>query len=138
VVLFSLGGLARASVSPTPPMLGFEAVERLLNGPIGEGLEENEAIEHAYGATREAEGYDQPQEAREFFLLKRSPDGRTPLDYSRYRAAIDHSRQMPRYATATEEVLPPTSRSSSADAGRSLYPSRRSAAVPEGQALAPL
>lgn len=54
----------------------------------------------------EAVPFDKPAEANEHFLLKRSPDGRTPLDVQRYVDAIEHSKRMPQYSTANRSILP--------------------------------
>ena len=54
----------------------------------------------------EAVAFDQPAEANEYFLLKRSPDGSSPVHFQRYLDAIEHSKRMPRYSTAHRTVLP--------------------------------
>src|SRR5215475_3105786 len=55
---------------------------------------------------RERVAFDQPDEATEYYLLKRSPDGHTPVPVRRYLDAIDHANRMPRYSTATRTRLP--------------------------------
>src|ERR687898_2631722 len=55
--------------------------------------------------------FDKPAEAQAFFVLKRSPDRKTPVAFARYRAAMEHWRGMPRYSTASGEVAPPETRS---------------------------
>ena len=54
----------------------------------------------------EALAFDQPAEANEYFLLKRSPDGHSAIQVQRYLDAIEHSKRMPQYSTATKRSLP--------------------------------
>jgi hypothetical protein len=65
------------------------------------------------------EGYDEPAEAQEFFNLKRSPDGRSPVRKEWYVKAIEHAEEMPQYSTATASFHPPA-RSMSKAARESL------------------
>jgi hypothetical protein len=58
---------------------------------------------------KEAVPFDQPDEANEYFLLKRSPDGRSPIQVQRYLDAIEHVKRMPHYSTADKTNLPPFS-----------------------------
>lgn len=55
---------------------------------------------------KEAVAFDEPAEANEYFLLKRSPDGRSPIQVQRYLDAIEHSKRMPQYSTANKRMLP--------------------------------
>jgi hypothetical protein len=50
--------------------------------------------------------YDQPAEASEYYLLKRSPDGHSPIPVKRYLDAIAHGERMPQYSTASGTRLP--------------------------------
>src|SRR5262245_10788209 len=50
--------------------------------------------------------FDQPDEASEYALLKRSPDGHTPIPVRRYLDAIEHMNRMPQYSTASRAALP--------------------------------
>src|SRR5262245_8260220 len=50
--------------------------------------------------------FDQPAEAQEYFLLKRSPDGHTPIPVKRYLDAVEHMNRMPQYSTADRTTLP--------------------------------
>jgi len=54
----------------------------------------------------EAVAFDQPAEANEYFLLKRSPDGRSAIHVQRYLDAIQRSKRMPQYSTASRRILP--------------------------------
>jgi len=54
---------------------------------------------------KEAVAFDEPAEADEFFLLKRSPDGQ-PIQIQRYLDAIEHMKRMPQYSTADRTRLP--------------------------------
>jgi hypothetical protein len=54
---------------------------------------------------KEAVAFDEPAEADEFFLLKRSPDGH-PIQIQRYLDAIEHMKRMPQYSTADRTRLP--------------------------------
>jgi hypothetical protein len=56
---------------------------------------------------KEAVAFDQPDEANEYFLLKRSPDGQSPIQVQRYLEAIEHMKRMPQYSTANRTNLPP-------------------------------
>ena len=55
-------------------------------------------------ATHERE--DQFNEAAEFFNLKRSPDGQSPIPVERYFVAQEHIQEMPRYTSATGRYTP--------------------------------
>src|SRR5215471_9227840 len=61
-----------------------------------------------YGATGEIDriAYDQPAEANEYYLLKRSPDGHSPIPVNRYLDAIERGNRMPQYSTASRTRLP--------------------------------
>jgi hypothetical protein len=54
----------------------------------------------------ELKAYDQPAEANDYFWLKRSPDGHSPVPVERYLEAIEHMKRMPQYSTADKAVLP--------------------------------
>lgn len=54
----------------------------------------------------EGERFDQPQEAQDFFVLKRAPDGTGPLDYSLYRAAMQQVQQQTQYSITTGALAP--------------------------------
>src|SRR5215471_9742101 len=49
---------------------------------------------------------DQPEEAQEFFRLKRSPDRTSPISMRRYLRAMRRARQMPQYSTSRDAMLP--------------------------------
>jgi len=55
---------------------------------------------------KETIAFDQPDEASEYALLKRSPDGHTPIPVRRYLDAIEHMNRMPQYSTASRAALP--------------------------------
>lgn len=55
---------------------------------------------------KEAVAFDQPAEANEYFLLKRSPNGHSPIQVQRYLDAIEHTKRMPQYSTANRTRLP--------------------------------
>jgi hypothetical protein len=55
---------------------------------------------------RQIEPEDQPQEAQEFFRLKRSPDGISPISAQRYLRAMRRARQMPQHSTPLDAMLP--------------------------------
>ena len=63
----------------------------------------------------EAVAFDQPAEANEYFLLKRSPDGRSAIQVQRYLDAIDRAKRMPQYSTANKTTLPSQIQIQSAD-----------------------
>jgi hypothetical protein len=74
-------------------------------------FDKNEARrDHGFGYSadleKEAIAYDQPAEANEFFLLKRSPDGHSPVPVQRYLDAIERMKRMPQYSTANRTGLP--------------------------------
>ncbi|MGE0131649.1 MAG: Ig-like domain-containing protein [Blastocatellales bacterium] len=50
--------------------------------------------------------YDQPGEAAEFYRLKRLPEGETEIPVERYFEAREQMRQMPRYSTKRNLLLP--------------------------------
>jgi hypothetical protein len=54
----------------------------------------------------EAVPFDQPAEANEHFVLKRSPDGHSPIHFQRYFDAIERSNRMPLYSTANRTMVP--------------------------------
>jgi hypothetical protein len=54
----------------------------------------------------DARGFDEPEEASAFFLAKRSPDGKSPIDMNLYVEALVRVRDMPQYSTALARVLP--------------------------------
>ena len=64
-------------------------------------------ISSAAGLEKEAVAFDQPDEANEYFLLKRSPDGHSPIQVQRYLEAIERVKRMPQYSTASRTNLPP-------------------------------
>lgn len=49
--------------------------------------------------------FDQPAEAQEFFLKKRSPDGLSPISAQQYLRARDQMKGMPVYSTATGTLV---------------------------------
>jgi photosystem II stability/assembly factor-like uncharacterized protein len=54
--------------------------------------------------------YDQPDGARQYYLMKRSGPNGKPADLvSEYRRAIDRMEHMPRYSTRAGRALPPLS-----------------------------
>src|SRR4030095_3145319 len=66
----------------------------------------NEAEAFSGNIDLERIAYDQPAEASEYFLLKRSPDGHSPIPVKRYLDAIAHGERMPQYSTASGLRLP--------------------------------
>jgi photosystem II stability/assembly factor-like uncharacterized protein len=63
---------------------------------------------------------DEPEEAAEFFALKRLPPGATALPVEQYQEAIEQMRQMPRYSTSNRTFMPPESESIVPDVAISL------------------
>lgn len=55
---------------------------------------------------KEFEREDEPEEAAEFFQMKRSPDGHSPVPVERYIRAIEHTKEMLQYSLATRAALP--------------------------------
>src|SRR5262249_26368776 len=51
---------------------------------------------------KESEREDEPEEAAEFFQMKRSPDGHSPVPVERYFKAVEHAKAMPQYSLATQ------------------------------------
>ena len=79
--------------------------------PASISLEKNESRKEGRGFSthlldKEAEAFDQPAEASEYFLLKRSPDGHSPIPVKRYADAVEHTKRMPQYSTAYNRALP--------------------------------
>ena len=56
--------------------------------------------------------FDEPEEAQEFFALKRRPAGETGVPAERYQPALEHMKRMPQRSTRSGITLP-----SEADAG---------------------
>jgi hypothetical protein len=54
--------------------------------------------------------FDQPEAAAAFFLPRRSPDGKSPIEMGRYLDALERMNEISRYSTALSQVLPPRSR----------------------------
>src|SRR5262249_23199025 len=83
----------------------------LISSSIGSNREQaNRLFEPSWREIdREGVAFDQPDEASEYYLLKRSPDGHTPIPVRRYLDAIEHSNRMPQYSTATRTGLPSVS-----------------------------
>jgi PKD repeat protein len=50
--------------------------------------------------------FDQPDEAERFYVMKRSPDGVSPISTERYFQALEKMRSMPQYSTAAGAPLP--------------------------------
>ena len=50
--------------------------------------------------------FDQPQEAQDFFVMKRAPGGAGPLDASLYTPAINQIQQNQKYVIKTGQVFP--------------------------------
>ncbi len=65
---------------------------------------------HKFGLSPDLEkasvAFDEPAEANEFFLRKRSPDGHSPIQPQRYLDAIEHMKRMPQYSTANRTSMP--------------------------------
>ncbi len=59
--------------------------------------------------------FDNPGEAAEFYRRKRVPEPNGQVPVERYFEAQQKMRAMPRYATATSQVLPPRNASTAAD-----------------------
>lgn len=56
---------------------------------------------------KKSQGYDEPAEAHEFFNLKRSPDGQSPVRREWYVKAVEQAEAMPQYSTALATFHPP-------------------------------
>ncbi len=54
----------------------------------------------------EADKNDKPGEAQEFYLSKRSPDGKSAIPVARYLVARKSMRDMPHYSTVSAAYLP--------------------------------
>jgi photosystem II stability/assembly factor-like uncharacterized protein len=69
----------------------------------------NEGLANAFErelSKKSRKAYDKPQEANDFALEKRLPQGASGIDYSRYREAIRQVDLMPQYSSALQQVLP--------------------------------
>jgi photosystem II stability/assembly factor-like uncharacterized protein len=55
---------------------------------------------------RQIQPEDQPEQAQEFFTLKRSPDRISPIPGERYLRAIRKARRMPQHSTPRDAMLP--------------------------------
>ena len=64
---------------------------------------------------KEPRSFDNPGEAAEFYRRKRVPEPSGQIPAERYFTAQQQMRAMPRYATATSQVLPPRNASTAAD-----------------------
>src|SRR5512143_3264937 len=76
---------------------------------ISIGVDQRKVGDFSFLADRlekEKVAFDQPAEASEYYLLKRSPDGQSPIPIKRYLDAIDHMKRMPQYSTAMRAALP--------------------------------
>jgi photosystem II stability/assembly factor-like uncharacterized protein len=62
--------------------------------------------ESAKAGERELERFDEPDEAQEFFLFKRSPDQKSPVGAQRYLKAREQAERMPGYSIASGARLP--------------------------------
>ncbi len=74
---------------------------------ISKSLSSSEANKLAQAKVKNAQRYDQPQEAMEFFRRKRLPADATELPVERYFAAQKQIREMRQYSTAQGRTLPP-------------------------------
>ncbi|HET9532455.1 MAG TPA: hypothetical protein VFQ92_19005 [Blastocatellia bacterium] len=80
---------------------------------VGPRLNERLATDASYASNRakfagkKVKPYDQPAEAEEFYRMKRSPDGVSPVPADRYIKAIERANRMPQYSTAAAIALPP-------------------------------
>ena len=79
-----------------------ESAEHVSQSSSGPPEEEGEERREA-----SKQRFDQPDEAEEFFILKRSPDGRMPIPFARYRAAMERTKEMRKYSTAAGKFLGP-------------------------------
>jgi hypothetical protein len=61
----------------------------------------------ALAVAQEPDGGDDPAAAGEWFILKRSPDGVSPIPVDKYIDALNHMKGMPRHSTATRTLAPP-------------------------------
>ncbi len=62
--------------------------------------------ESAEGKERERERFDEPDEAQQFFLFKRSPDKKSPIGAEAYLKAQKRAERMPGYSIASNTRLP--------------------------------
>ena len=62
--------------------------------------------ESAKDEGRGLERFDEPDEAQEFFLFKRSPDKKSPIRAEAYLKAREHAERMPGYSIASGARLP--------------------------------
>ncbi len=74
------------------------------SSPPDPSLREN--VAESLARSLDAPRFDQPGEANEFFLAKRSPDGKSPIDVNLYVEALERIQDMPQYSTALNRVLP--------------------------------
>jgi photosystem II stability/assembly factor-like uncharacterized protein len=54
----------------------------------------------------EIKRFDSPDEAQEFYRLKRAPGRKGPVPVERYLKALDHIKQMPQYSTRLNKFFP--------------------------------
>ncbi len=101
-VLLAVAGLGVAVPQPGPGAGKQSASRRRDSGHDAERKRDGEA-----GREPGEKEADDPAEATRWFLRTRSPDQRSPIDVGRYAAADLHARGMPRYASATGQVLAP-------------------------------
>lgn len=85
------------------------AVAILAISSISIGVDERKVKDFNFSVDHLEKGkvaFDQPGEANDYYVLKRSPDGQSPIPIKRYLDAIDHMKRMPQYSTAMKAVLP--------------------------------
>src|SRR5262249_7459961 len=80
----------------------------LISSSVGPNPNKADRYSESYSTEtdRDAVAFDKPDEASEYYLLKRSPDGHSPIPIRRYLDAIDHMNRMPQYSTASRTRLP--------------------------------
>ncbi len=58
---------------------------------------------------RERKAFDKPAEAERFYILKRSPDGVSPIPTEWVAEAVEKASRMPRYSTRSNRLVTPKS-----------------------------
>jgi hypothetical protein len=99
-----------AALALTTALAGRPGVASLALSAVPERVQRKH--DRLVASGRPLQPFDEPEEALEFFALKRRPAGDTAVPVERYRAALEHMKLMPRRSTRSGITLP-----SVADAG---------------------
>src|SRR5512143_105000 len=88
------------------PLLFLALISSLLLPLRGSRAVPDESLRDFRAKTARLQPFDRPDEAQAFFLAKRSPDGKSPIEASRYLDALERMKDMPQYSTASGRILP--------------------------------